>query len=641
MPGNSILPRKPAIFLLIILLSAGLLEVTPLASARAQGAPTEQEAPPVQQIQGTINPGEIDIFVLSGLKQGQRLYALLENTSGNLDPALSLVSTSVDVPELVATYRAEVQRLAQTSEDPLVQLPALNDRTFLAWDDDSGPGHDAALEFVVPQDGDYILGTSGALTAAGRITSGDYRLTLGLDAPEVLAGKAVPTGAVIGVPDETLLDLTGRVQEYHGSLDAEEPKISLELFEFDPGETLSIFIEATSGNLKPILILRDHGGKPVQVANLQGDESQASFEYRLPEGGKGYSLDIYGTPQGGTTTSGEFRLLAGVDAPQVLSGSAETNSQQVLRVPIEVQTGFKLQEIVMIDQSNEIMTAVGTIKLAWQDPNLAFSPDDCNCQVKQYTENNFNQFLTDTEGDWPDFTFFNQQGNRWTQDRLVEVLPDGSATYLERFTTNFQLNFDFSKYPFDREEFYIYADMLFPEDRFVMKPMEGFSEIDPEHGEDEFILTDFDTSVSSVISSRTFPTSRFTFHFSAPRFQMYYIFRIFVPVLLIILISYITFFLKDFTRRIEVATGNVLLFIAFSWSLAEDYPRMGYLTFLDAIMAITFAVNTLVVLYNVYLKWLEGHDMRDKADRIDRVADWVYPIGYVVLFGATTAYFFL
>jgi hypothetical protein len=182
--------------------------------------------------------------------------------------------------------------------------------------------------------------------------------------------------------------------------------------------------------------------------------------------------------------------------------------------------------------------------------------------------------------------------------------------------------------------------MLYPEDRYVMVPMEGFSEIDPGHGEDEFILTDFDTSVSSVIASRSYPTSRFTFHFSAPRYKLYYLFRIFIPILLIISVSYVTFFLKDYSRRIEVATGNLLLFIAFSWSLADDYPRMGYLTFVDVIMAITFVVNTAVVIYNVYLKWLEVHNRVEKADHIDRYADWIYPLGYLVLFGSTILYFF-
>jgi hypothetical protein len=68
---------------------------------------------------------------------------------------------------------------------------------------------------------------------------------------------------------------------------------------------------------------------------------------------------------------------------------------------------------------------------------------------------------------------------------------------------------------------------------------------------------------------------------------------------------------------------------------------MGCLTFVDVIMAITFVVNTVVVVYNVYLKWLEVHDQIEKADRIDRVADWIYPLGYMGLFGLTIVSFFL
>jgi hypothetical protein len=634
MPGTPFPSRKLAFFMLGIFLYAGLLQAIP---ASRVGAQEEQS---VQELQGKINPGEIDVFVLPGLKQGQTLYVTLETTSGNLDPALALVPASVDLPELISTYRVGLQKLLLTAEFPLAEVPALNDSTFLAWDDDSGPGYSAALQFIVPKDGDYILGASGALSGAGRITSGNFRMLLGVDAPEVLKGSAVPNGAVIATQNDTLLGRPGLVQEYSGSLDASRTSFTLPLYDFDPGDKLSIFVEATSGDLTPILVLRDYGGKPVSVKNLQGRDTQTSLEYSLPEGGQQYTLEVYATPQGAEPTSGEFRLLAGVNASDVISGKATPNSQNVLRLPTEVQAGLKLQQIVAIDPSNEIMTAVGTIKLAWKDPRLAFSPDECNCQVKEYTENNFNQFLTETGGDWPDFTFFNQQGNRWALNRIVDVLPDGNVTYLERFSTNFQLNFDFAPYPFDTENFYIHADMLYPEDRYVMVPMEGFSEIDPEHGEDEFILKDFDTSVSSVVSSSAYPTSRFTFHFSAPRYLMYYVFRIFVPILLIISVSYITFFLKDYTKRIEVATGNLLLFIAFSWSLAEEYPRMGYLTFMDVIMAITFVINTLVVIYNVYLKWLEMHDQGKKADRIDQVADWVYPLGYAVSFGLTFLYFF-
>jgi len=619
--------RTASIAILAALLCACLLP----------GIPAFAQQPAVQEIQGGINPGEIDVFRLSGLQRGQTVYISMQTTSGNLDPALAIVPGNTDLVKLRADYTAELQQLVQTAQHPLAELPGLRDRYFLAWDDDSGPGYAAALVFPVPQDGDYILIASGSLSAAGRSTSGRYRLILGVDAPEVLSREAVPTGATIAIPDDSLLGLQPRIQEVAGSLDSHTPTTAFNLYGLDPGDALSVAVQATSGDLRPILVLRDFGGKPVRLGNLQGEAQQASLEYTFPEGGESYYLEVTAAQQNGVATSGDFRLLAGVNASQVLEGP---NSQNVLRLPIEVKAGFKLQEIVAIDQQNEIMNTVGTIKLEWTDPALAFSPDECNCRVKEYNETNFNKFLSDTSEIWPDFTFFNQQANRWVQNRLVEIQPDGHAIYLERFTTNFQLNFDFQRYPFDRQDFYINVDMLNPESQYYLVPMEDFSEIDPDNGEDEFILGDFDTSVKSVISSRMFPTSRYTFHFSAPRHLEYYIFRIFVPILLIILISYITFFLKDFTRRIEVATGNVLLFIAFSFSLAQDYPRMGYLTFLDAIMAITFIINTLVVIYNVYLKWLETEDKRERAERIDRVADWVYPIGYVIAIGLTILIFF-
>jgi hypothetical protein len=96
-------------------------------------------------------------------------------------------------------------------------------------------------------------------------------------------------------------------------------------------------------------------------------------------------------------------------------------------------------------------------------------------------------------------------------------------------------------------------------------------------------------------------------------------------------VSWVTFFLKDYGRRIEVASANLLLFIAFSWSLADNYPRLGYITFLDAIMLVMFVTNALVVVYNVWLKRLDMNGQAELADRVDSVLDWVYPISMLLM----------
>jgi hypothetical protein len=66
---------------------------------------------------------------------------------------------------------------------------------------------------------------------------------------------------------------------------------------------------------------------------------------------------------------------------------------------------------------------------------------------------------------------------------------------------------------------------------------------------------------------------------------------------------------------------------------------MGYLTFVDAIMAITFLINTLVVVLNVYFKYLEAKGEGKKADRLDLPMNYLYPLTYVVAFGVIALIF--
>ena len=112
----------------------------------------------------------------------------------------------------------------------------------------------------------------------------------------------------------------------------------------------------------------------------------------------------------------------------------------------------------------------------------------------------------------------------------------------------------------------------------------------------------------------------------------HYITRIFVPLILIIIVAWITFFLKDYSKRIDVTVGNLLLFIAYNFTIANDLPRLGYLTFFDKVIISTFVISVLVVVYNVFLKRLEVNGKGELADNIDNYMDWIYPIVYIVAF---------
>jgi len=600
-----------------------------------------QIEPRIQVLSGTIDPGGQAVYRLSGLKQGQHLYVYVETTSGNLDPIAALLAPTTDFAALSEAFRVEVAAAARQEIDPSQAINAVRDQYALVWDDDSGEGYAAAFDYVIPQDGDYQLLVSGSLSTLGRGTSGSYRLLAGLDAPQVLTGVAEPAGEPFASLDLDVVQPVLRVQEITGSITAEIPIHTINLNEFNPGDVFYAYVEATSGELTPILILRDYGGKPLTVGNLSGEGKTTSLQNTFSERSENIALDIYGGDPDGPAKQGEYRLLVGVNQPEVLTGNAVTTELPVLRAPIEVKIGFKLQQIIDVNFQDEFFSIVGSMAMEWTDPALAFSPDTCQCRRKIYTEKEFDRFLADVNGRWPDYTLYNQQGNRWVQNRVVVVEPNGHSTYFERFSTNLQVDFDFRKFPFDTQLFPVRVDMLYPLDRYYFTDLAGFSEISQEHGEDEFIITDFETFITEVQSSTNSMISRFTFQHEAPRHLNYYILQIFVPILLIVMISWWTFFLKDYSKRIEVAAGNVLLFIAFSFSLTENYPRLGYMTFMDAIMAMIFIVNALVLIYNIYMRKIEMAGQTDRIEKIDNIMDWLYPVLYLVALGIVYYLFFI
>mgnify|MGYP001382564810 CR=1 FL=1 len=593
----------------------------------------------VQQISGRLAAGDVHVYRVDNLQAGDRLFISMRATSGNLDPSLGIMDTSRPLAEVETAYRADIMRLMAKSDNVALDLEALRARYFLAWDDDGGEGYAAVLGFTVPAAGDYRIIAGAALSALGRATAGDYALLVGLNAP----GATQPAGELF-VARETINNvLPSAVEETAGTLSVEKPAATVRLADIPEGQTLYVAVETTSGTLVPTVILRDFGGKPVQAGNLTGQSSRTTLQHTFVENGSGYTLEIRAAKSpDGTATTGDYRAAIGLNAPDVLTGLATTTGSGVVKTPTDVQVGIRIERISEVDSQGEDFTVLGSMRMDWNDPALAFSPDSCNCDVKLYTEKEFDRFLADTQSRWPDFVFFNQQGNRWVQSRAAAIWPDGRARYGESFTITYQADFDFRKFPFDTQLFPIYLDLLLPADAYTVSDLPGFSGINPEHGEDEFIITDFTTASGTVAGRVTdSPVSRFSFTFNAPRHQDYYILQIFVPILLIILISWFTFFLGDYSRRIEASAANTLLFIAFSFSLADNYPRLGYITFLDAVMAVSFAFNTLVLLYNVYMKRLENEGRLERVTNIDRFFDWSYPFLYLGLIGVVALWFFV
>ncbi len=595
-------------------------------AAGGQGAPPPG---PVQVINGYLYAGEREVYDLPNLKQGDTLYVYMEHVSGNLDPLFAIADANYNL----RLFDERLQSLLQQEpENPFQAFRDLLDSFYLAWNDDGGRGSDAALQFTIPADGDYKIVVAGSRQPVGRkvlgLTFGGYRLAIGLNAPQVLTGKAVSTGAAIARLEEAP-SARPRIQEITGKLTPENNSTFFRLANLDAGTTLYVRVEATDGNLKPVLSLKNYGNKVMRVDNLRGLQDTAQLQYFFKEDARNFSLHLSGSFEDKPRTSGSYRLLVGTNAPEILAGKGKPVGPAIIGEPIKVGVGLEMDQITEVNQRGENFGVVATLFLRWLDPDFAFNPDTCQCERKVLDISQFEAFRAQKGLNWPRFIVYNQQGKRWAQTEFFSMFPQGEVRYFERFSATLQApDFDFRRFPFDSQQFFIRVLSVFPEEKYIFENLPEFTGVGRQLGEEEWYITQADTKVSSLVMGGQ-NYSQFSFRFLAQRHLSYYIFRIFLPLLLIISVSWVTFFLKDYAKRVDISGANLLVFIAFNFTFGSDLPRLGYLTFLDAILIIAFFITALTVICNVALKRWDTVWRKEVIDRIDTYILWGYPIFYI------------
>jgi len=575
------------------------------------------------------------VYTLSGLKKGDMLYAYMANTGGNLDPMLGILKNDRDRDSFREALAAIV---ANTDLNLVTALSRFVDDYFVAWNDDSGDGYDAFLKFSIPADGTYYLFAGSTITNqqfdafAPHLTSGSYRLLLGLNAPGVETGKGETTGAIIA---EIVKDAKPslQVQQLDITLTSDKRFAFYRLIDIQPGDSVYARLVSTDDHPLPRIFLSDFGGKPLAMGDIDRSANAVTFTYHSREPTVGPILNIDGSNMNHSQAAGNYRLTVGINTPAVLNEDLAAKGLPVIKPSIKVKIALSVDQIVSVDQQNENFTLVGSLDLMWQDTDLAFSPDKCRCTIKEMEVGDLISLATEKNILLPLFTFFNQQGNRWWQNQTVFIEPSGLATYRERFTVTLQApDFDFRLYPFDRQQFHVRIDLDLPTEAFRFEATGQPSDIlGDQLGEEQWSVVKVTQGTTEIPLDKNLKKSRFTMTMEVKRHLNFYLFRIFMPMFLIIGVSWVIFFLKDYGRQLEVASGNLLVFIAFNFTISGDLPRLGYLTLLDRLIIASFVCAALVVFISVYQKRLEASGKIALAARIDNCILVLYPLIYGLL----------
>lgn len=299
------------------------------------------------------------------------------------------------------------------------------------------------------------------------------------------------------------------------------------------------------------------------------------------------------------------------------------------RGPTNVHFIVIVVDIDNIDDANQNFTANVYLRLRWKDRRLA-SPGGAVRQMR-------------LEEVWnPRVLLANRTGlvSKSLPD-IVQVHPDGTVIYYQRYTGKLSQPLRLSEFPKDKHTFVIqFVAAGYSSDELEMLP--DASPMNPNiiggTMATELSLTDWKVIQYEALSLPYQPVEMisaagFGLRFEAERYVGYYIWQVVLPLAVVVMMSWAAFWVGrvHIGVRIGVATSSILTLIAHRFVLASLLPRLPYMTRLDYFSVGSTLLVFMALLMVVLTSYLATINSDIYARRVDYIARVAFPITFFLL----------
>jgi hypothetical protein len=227
---------------------------------------------------------------------------------------------------------------------------------------------------------------------------------------------------------------------------------------------------------------------------------------------------------------------------------------------------------------------------------------------------------------------------------IVQVDPDGTVTYRQRYSGMLSQPLQLAEFPMDRHSFNIQfisaahsaEELEFVPDisEFAGNSLTGGSIADALSLPDWKVVR-FETQSTPYQPISDVQIAGLLFRFEAERFVGYYLWQVVLPLSVVVAMSWAGFWIQRGQAgvRIGVATSSILTLIAHRFVLASLLPRLPYMTRMDY-FAVGCTVLVFVALIGVVgTSYLSSTERDVTAERLDLGARVLLPAGFVLLLG--------
>ncbi len=289
-----------------------------------------------------------------------------------------------------------------------------------------------------------------------------------------------------------------------------------------------------------------------------------------------------------------------------------------------VDLSIRVLDIAEIDGASQTFTANVVVIARWQDERLAGESD---------------QRTMDLSDVWnPALQITNQQRLVKTFPDKVNVAPDGSVQWVQRYWGKFSNPLDLHDFPLDHHTFVIQlvsarldsenVELRTPEEKaFHSGLAKRLSLPDWEISEWRVAAAPF----ALIEGAKALPGV--TFEFDAKRYIGYYLVKVLLPLLMIVMMSWIVFWIhpSESGSQISVSITSMLTLIAYRFALGAMLPKVSYITRMDGFILFATIMVFIALMEAVTTSRLVKVGKEEMALKMDQICRVLFPTTFIAV----------
>ncbi len=216
-------------------------------------------------------------------------------------------------------------------------------------------------------------------------------------------------------------------------------------------------------------------------------------------------------------------------------------------------------------------------------------------------------------------------------------LRDDRCTRTRRVRSVLRSAMDLHTFPFDHQGLTLQlsdAEFTSSQVRYSDQAIAGLDDSVSQH----LIAWKIESPLRYAHASRTFrwdpgaPEYDYaTFSVTVSRQVSYHVSKYFLPLLLIVVVSFSVFWIdpEDLASAVQVGVTCLLAVVALQFAEASDLPSVSYLTIADRVYSASYVAIALAVLQSIYANRLVRAGQKKKALQADKWSRVAFPVGLI------------